>query len=74
LDTQAESKLLQNLRRHVRSTGCGCLMVAHRLQAARLADRVVVLGAGGSVIQSGSHDELYARTGLYRTLYDLQAA
>ena len=74
LDSQAESSLLQNLRRHVRATQCGCLMVAHRLQAARLADRVVVLGAGGTVIQVGSHDELYSRPGLYRTMHDLQAS
>jgi ABC-type multidrug transport system fused ATPase/permease subunit len=47
-----------------------CLVVSHRLSTVEWADRIVVL-AGGSVAESGSHDELYQRRGAY---YRLRAA
>lgn len=47
------------------------LVVAHRLATVRRADRVVVLSRG-RVREEGSHEQLLARGGLYRTLYELQ--
>ena len=43
------------------------LLVAHRLSTLHLAERVVVLD-GGRVVDSGTHDELTARSELYRAL------
>jgi len=38
---------------------------------AAVSDRILVL-AGGKVVQEGSHEELLARGGLYRQLYEAQ--
>jgi len=43
------------------------LLIAHRQSTLHLADRIVVL-SGGVVVESGTHDELIARSALYRTL------
>lgn len=47
------------------------LIVAHRLSTVRNADKIVVID-NGQIVDSGSHDELLDRGGLYRRLYDLQ--
>ena len=47
------------------------LLIAHRLSTVRRAARIVVLDRG-RVVQSGSHSELVAQTGLYRDLVSLQ--
>lgn len=49
------------------------LVIAHRLSTIRAADKIVVLEAG-RVVDQGTHAELLARGGLYKTLHDLQAA
>ena len=48
------------------------LMISHRLGAARLADRVIVM-AGGQIIESGSHEELLNLNGEYARLFSAQA-
>lgn len=65
LDPESE-RLVQDALAHIcrdRTT----LIVAHRLSTVRIAHRVVVL-AGGRVVDAGTHDELLARGGVYRTL------
>jgi subfamily B ATP-binding cassette protein MsbA len=47
--------------------------IAHDLRAAAGADRIAVM-SGGAVVESGAHAELLAARGLYRRLFDLQAA
>jgi len=47
------------------------IVIAHRLSTIRSADRILVLD-GGRLVESGSHEELLARNGQYRKLYDLQ--
>jgi len=46
-------------------------VIAHRLSTVRRADQILVLDAG-RIRETGSHDELVARRGLYRELVDLQ--
>lgn len=53
------------------SVGGVTLFVTHRLSTVRLADLIIVLD-DGSVIESGSHDELVARGGAYADLFALQ--
>ena len=47
------------------------IIIAHRLSTIRRVDRIVVLSRG-RVIEQGTHDELLALGGSYRTLYELQ--
>jgi ABC-type multidrug transport system fused ATPase/permease subunit len=46
--------------------------VSHRFSTVRHADRICVL-EHGRVVELGPHDELMARGGRYRTMFDLQA-
>ena len=48
------------------------LMISHRLGAARLADRVIVM-ADGQIVESGSHEELLNLNGEYARLFSAQA-
>jgi subfamily B ATP-binding cassette protein MsbA len=69
LDSASEQMVqyaLQNLMKD-RTT----LVVAHRLSTVQHADKIVVLHAG-TIVEVGRHDELLARGGHYRRLYDLQ--
>lgn len=47
------------------------IVIAHRLSTIQKADRILVLEKG-RIIEQGNHQELLARNGAYRKLYDLQ--
>jgi ATP-binding cassette subfamily B protein len=49
------------------------LVIAHRLSTVRHADRILVVD-DGRIVQSGTHEELLARGGLYADLYRTQFA
>ena len=51
------------------SQGRTTVVIAHRLQTARSADRVIVLHAG-QIVEVGSHDELLARRGRYASMWE----
>ena len=51
---------------------CTTILISHRFSTVRHADRICVL-EHGKVVELGSHDELMAQGGRYRTMFDLQA-
>lgn len=70
LDARAEFEVFQQFKDL--SAGRTALLISHRFSSVRMADRIVVL-EGGRVHDQGSHDELIARDGRYRELFELQA-
>jgi len=71
LDLATEARVSQAMQ--VVARGRTTLVVAHRLQTAQAADRVIVL-ADGVVAEAGTHDELLALGGRYAALWDVIAA
>jgi ATP-binding cassette subfamily B protein len=66
LDLATEAKVSDAMR--VVARGRTSILIAHRLQTARHADRIVVMDAG-QVAESGSHEELLARDGIYARMW-----
>jgi len=69
LDTESEmlvQRALQNLMEH-RTV----IVIAHRLSTVRRADQIVVLDRG-RIVETGKHEELVGRGGVYQRLHELQ--
>ncbi len=67
VDTNTERIMQKALRRLTK--GRTCLIIAHRLSTVTNADRIIVLEQG-RVIETGSHQELLAKQGLYYQMYE----
>ncbi|MBO0832733.1 MAG: ABC transporter ATP-binding protein [Actinobacteria bacterium] len=63
----------EQARRVAHSNGGICVLVSHRFSTVRMADEIIVM-EGGRITETGSHDALMTRGGLYASLYLLQAA
>ena len=70
LDVRGEAEIFERLLAATRH--CTTVLISHRFSTVRLADRICVL-EHGRVVELGSHDELMATGGRYRTMFDLQA-
>ena len=69
VDNETEAAIQRSLSRAAR--GRTLLVVAHRLSTVRHAHAIHVMDAG-RIVESGNHDELIQRGGLYATLWRLQ--
>ena len=70
LDVRGEAEIFERLIDATR--GCTTILISHRFSTVRHVDRICVL-EHGRVVELGTHDELIARNGRYRTMFDLQA-
>ncbi len=70
LDVRGEAEIFDRVL--AASRHCTTILISHRFSTVRHADRICVL-EHGKVIELGTHDELMAKGGRYRTMFDLQA-
>jgi ABC-type multidrug transport system fused ATPase/permease subunit len=70
LDVRGEAEIFDRLLAATRH--CTTILISHRFSTVRHADRICVLEQG-RVVELGTHDELMALGGRYRTMFDLQA-
>jgi len=69
VDTETEALIQDAIGKLM--AGRTSIVIAHRLSTVQHADRIVVMHHG-EIRESGTHQELLAHGGLYRTLYELQ--
>jgi ABC-type multidrug transport system fused ATPase/permease subunit len=70
LDVRGEAEIFDRLLAATRQ--CTTILISHRFSTVRQADRICVLESG-KVVEIGTHDQLMAQRGRYRTMFDLQA-
>jgi ATP-binding cassette subfamily B protein len=70
LDVRGEAEIFDRIL--AASRHCTTILISHRFSTVRHADRICVL-EHGKVIELGTHEELMAKGGRYRTMFDLQA-
>jgi ABC-type multidrug transport system fused ATPase/permease subunit len=70
LDVRGEAEIFDRILEATRNRTT--ILISHRFSTVRHADRICVL-EHGRVVELGTHDELMALRGRYRTMFDLQA-
>jgi ATP-binding cassette subfamily B multidrug efflux pump len=71
IDSYTERQIQQALKQLLKGrTG---VVIAHRLATIRGADRIIVL-QDGRIVETGNHDELLRKRGLYHRLYSMNYA
>ncbi|MDE5754306.1 MAG: NHLP family bacteriocin export ABC transporter peptidase/permease/ATPase subunit [Oscillospiraceae bacterium] len=63
LDAKTEYEVVKSIK----DRGITCIVVAHRLSTIRDCDEIIVLD-NGNVVERGTHEELYAKNGIYTAL------
>jgi ABC-type multidrug transport system fused ATPase/permease subunit len=71
LDVRGEAEIFDRILAATRKVTT--ILISHRFSTVRHADRICVL-EHGRVVELGTHDELMAQGGRYRTMFDLQAS
>ena len=69
IDPLQEMQLLQDLRNQIK--GQTAILISHRIGFARLSDRICVM-ENGEIAETGTHDELINKNGVYASLYHAQ--
>ena len=69
LDAETESDLMAAIGRL--TEGRTTVMISHRISSVQAADVIIVMDAG-RVVESGTHDQLLAKSGTYARLHDIQ--
>jgi ABC-type multidrug transport system fused ATPase/permease subunit len=71
LDVRGEAEIFDRILQATRDTTT--ILISHRFSTVRHADRICVL-EHGKVVELGTHDELIALDGRYKTMFELQAS
>ena len=71
VDTETDAKIREELR--TRSAGITTFIISHRISTLSSADQILVL-EDGRISESGTHEELISREGMYRRIYEIQNA
>lgn len=71
VDTETEELILKNIKES--SKDKTTLIVSHRVSSAVSADKIIVLSEG-KIEQQGTHNELIARDGYYKSIYEAQTS
>ena len=69
VDAETDAQIRAALREH--ETGFTVILISHRITTSMQASRILVLD-GGRVAQMGTHEELIAQEGIYKSIYDIQ--
>ena len=70
LDPKAEYEVFKKFRQLIQDQAA--ILISHRLSTVKMADRIYVM-ANGSIIESGTHEELMQLDGTYTHLFETQA-
>jgi ATP-binding cassette, subfamily B, multidrug efflux pump len=69
VDTETEHRILTHLEQVM--AGRTTIIISHRVSSAKLANFIIMLDQG-SIVESGSHEQLLAKNGMYKELYEKQ--
>ena len=70
VDAKSEYEIFRNIIK--KQQGKSTIIISHRFSTVRKAEQIIVLDKG-SIIESGTHDELIAKNGTYAEMFKLQA-
>lgn len=69
VDSDTDAAIRKNLKEKFR--GATVIIISHRINTVMNADNIIVLD-GGKIAESGTHEQLLKKGGLYRRIYDMQ--
>jgi ABC-type multidrug transport system fused ATPase/permease subunit len=73
LDPVAESQMYISFQNIMKTNHNGSILITHRLAGAKMSDRILVLDEG-RLVETGSHDTLMEKRGLYQKMFEMQSS
>lgn len=71
VDTETEFEIQKALRKQMK--GKTTFVIAHRITSIQDCDRIIIMDKG-KIVDMGTHDELIAREGFYKKIFDIQVS